>query len=117
MDGDDPAWGVRMAKFLFSVSYTSEGARGLLKEGGSSRRDLVGKLAAEAGGSVESFYFAFGGHDVYTIVDLPDPETAAAISMTVAGSGAATVRTTVLLTPEQIDQAAHRSLVYRPPGG
>lgn len=106
-----------MAKYLFSVSYTAQGAQGVMKEGGSSRRTMIEKLVADVGGSVESFYFAFGGDDVYCVLDLPDHETAAALSMTVSASGAAGVKTTVLLTPEQIDQATHRSLAYRPPGG
>ncbi|MFN8231948.1 MAG: GYD domain-containing protein [Actinomycetota bacterium] len=106
-----------MAKYLFTVSYTAEGARGVMKDGGSGRRDLIAKLAADVGGSLESFYFAFGGADVYGVLELPDHETAAALSMTVSASGAASVKTTVLLTPEQIDQATHRSLAYRPPGG
>ena len=106
-----------MAKYLLSVSYTAEGAKGVMKEGGSSRRDSIAKLVADVGGTLEAFYFAFGGDDVYCIGDLPDHETAAALSMTVSASGAAVVKTTVLLTPEQIDQATHRSLAYRPPGG
>jgi hypothetical protein len=40
----------------------------------------------------------------------------AAFSMAVGGSGAASVKTTVLLTPEEIDQAANRSIPYRAPG-
>jgi uncharacterized protein with GYD domain len=106
-----------MAKYLFSVSYTAAGAQGIMKEGGSSRRDMIAKLLADVGGTLDAFYFGFGADDVYCIVDLPDHETAAALSMTVGASGAAQVRTTVLLTPEQIDQATHRSLAYRPPGG
>jgi uncharacterized protein with GYD domain len=106
-----------MARYLLTMSYTAEGARGVMKEGGSSRRATIEKLAADVGGSVESFYFAFGGDDAYCVLELPDHETAAALSMTVSSSGAGTVRTTVLLTPEQVDQATQRSLAYRPPGG
>jgi uncharacterized protein with GYD domain len=105
-----------MAKYLLQVSYTPSGAQGVMKEGGSSRRDMVAKLLAEVGGTLDEFYFAFGEDDVYTIVDLPDHATAAALSMTVGGSGAASVKTTVLLSPEEIDQAAQRSVPYRAPG-
>lgn len=105
-----------MPKYLFQVSYTAEGARGLLKEGGTSRRAVVEQFVKEGGGSIEAFYFAFGEDDVVLIVDLPDAKTATAISLTVGASGAARVRTTVLLTPEDIDDAAQISVGYRPPG-
>jgi uncharacterized protein with GYD domain len=84
--------------------------------GGSSRRDAVAKVAESVGGSLDSFYFAFGDHDVYTVVDLPDNEAAAAVAITVNAAGGASIRTTVLLTPEEVDAAAERSVDYRPPG-
>lgn len=68
------------------------------------------------GGQLEGFYFAFGDQDAYVIADLPDNEAAAAIALTVNAAGAITAKTTVLLTPEQIDEAAKRSVDYRPPG-
>ena len=100
-----------MPKYLLQVSYTASGAQGVMKEGGSSRRDTVAKLLADAGGTLDEFYFAFGEDDVITIVDLPDHASVAALSMTIGASGAASVKTTVLLTPEEIDQAAERSVV------
>jgi uncharacterized protein with GYD domain len=105
-----------MPKFLFKVSYSQSGVQGLLKEGGSSRRALVEKITADMGGSLEAFYFAFGDKDVYVISDLPDAESAAALSLTVGASGAASIETVVLLTPEQVDAATGRSVAYRPPG-
>lgn len=105
-----------MAKYLWKVSYTQAGVQGVLKEGGSSRRDMVEKLAAGLGGSIEAFYFAFGDHDVYIIADMPDAETAAAISLTVGAAGAVSIETVALLTPEQIDTATKKSVDYRPPG-
>jgi uncharacterized protein with GYD domain len=53
------------------------------------------------------------------IVDLPDNEAAAAVALAVDAAGGATTTTTVRLTPEQIDDAAKRSIEavdYRPPG-
>jgi uncharacterized protein with GYD domain len=76
----------------------------------------VAKVAESVGGRLESFYFAFGDHDVYTVVDLPDNESAATVALTVNAAGGATVRTVVLLTPEEVDAAAKRSADYRPPG-
>lgn len=105
-----------MPKYLFTASYTTDGVKGLVKEGGTGRRDAVAKLAASAGGSVESFYYAFGSDDAFVVVDLPDHEAASAVALTVAASGAVQLRTTVLLTPEEIDAAAGRAVEYRPPG-
>jgi uncharacterized protein with GYD domain len=105
-----------MAKYLWKVSYTQAGVKGVLKEGGSSRRDMVEKLTAGLGGSLEAFYFAFGDEDVYVIADVPDAETAAAVSLTVGAAGAASIETVVLLTPEQVDAATKKSVDYRPPG-
>jgi uncharacterized protein with GYD domain len=105
-----------MPKYLIEASYTLEGVKGVRSAGGSSRRDAVAKLAESVGGRLENFYFAFGDRDVHTVVDLPDNESAAAVALTVNASGAVTVRTTVLLTPEEVDAAAKRSVDYRPPG-
>lgn len=105
-----------MPKYLITGSYTSSGIKGVQSEGGSGRRDAVDKLASSMGGSVESFHFAFGGDDFHVIVELPSNEAAAAVAMTVAGSGAASAKTTVLLTPDEIDAAAKLSPSYRAPG-
>ncbi len=105
-----------MPKFLFEASLSREGVMGTLKEGGSSRKAEITKEVEELGGKVEAFYYAFGATDAYVIVDLPDGETAAALALAVSGSGAAAVTTTVLLTPEEIDAAAQKTVHYRPPG-
>ena len=105
-----------MPKFLVEATYTKEGLAGVMGKGGSSRRDAVAQMASELGGQLESFHFGFGDHDAYVIVDVPDNEAAAAVAMSVGASGAAMTRTIVLLTPEQVDEAARRSVTYRPPG-
>ena len=105
-----------MAKYLLNASYTLEGVRGLLKEGGTSRRATVEAAVKEIGGSIEAFYFTFGESDVIVIADIPDNTSAAALALTVAASGAVKVSTTVLLTPDQIDDATQKSISYRPPG-
>lgn len=106
-----------MPKYLFTGSYTQAGVKGILAEGGSGRRGAVEKLAESVGGSIEAFYFAFGSDDFYVLADLPNNEAAAAIALTVSGSGAGGARTVVLLTPEEIDAATKLSPSYRPPGG
>ncbi len=104
-----------MPKFLFEASYTLGGMRGLQSAGGSSRRDAVSKVAESVGGQLEAFYFGFGDHDAYVIVDLPDNESATAVALTVNAAGGATVKTVVLMTPEEVDAAAQRSVPYQPP--
>jgi uncharacterized protein with GYD domain len=106
-----------MPKYLIEASYTRDGVEGVRSKGGSSRRDAVAHAVEGLGGSLESFYFAFGDHDAYVTVDLPDDEAAAAIALTVNAAGGATTKTTALLTVEQIDEAAKRSVDYTPPGG
>lgn len=105
-----------MPKFLFEASYTVDGIKGVQSAGGTSRRDAVAQVAESVGGRIESFYFAFGDRDAYVTVDLPDNESAAAVALTVNAAGGASVRTVVLLTPEETDAAAQRSVDYRPPG-
>jgi uncharacterized protein with GYD domain len=106
-----------MPKYLIEASYTREGVEGVLSKGGSSRRDAVADTAKSLGGELEAFYFALGERDAVVIADLPDNEAAAAVALTVNAAGGATAKTTVLLTPEQVDDAAKRSVDYRPPGG
>lgn len=105
-----------MAKYLWQVSYTTQGVQGILKEGGTSRRDLVKNITEAAGGKLEAFYYTFGEDDVIVIAELPDNATAAAVSLNVGASGAAEIRTTTLLEPEDIDAATKISVAYRAPG-
>lgn len=105
-----------MAKYLIAASYTAEGARGLLKDGGSKRRQAAAEAIKSAGGKLEAFYFAFGDTDAYVIVDAPDHATVSAASLAITGSGAVRTKTVVLLTPEEIDQAAKKVVKYRAPG-
>jgi len=104
-----------MSKFLVRASYTSEGVQGLLKEGGSSRVEAVTQLTNGMGGSVECFYYAFGDDDVVGIIDMPDHASAAALSLAVNASGAVSVKATVLLTAEEMDEATKKTVNYRPP--
>ena len=105
-----------MARYLLQVAYTQSGVQGVLKEGGTSRRDTIAKLVADAGGTMETFDFAFGEDDVVLIVDLPDHATMAALSMAVGASGAARTRTTPLISAEEIDKAAGIAVGDRAPG-
>jgi len=105
-----------MPKYLISASYEQEGVKGLLQGGGTSRAEHLKQTLEIMGGTVEAFYFAFGEQDGYAIVDLPDNVTAAAIPLIVRATGVAGMQITPLLTPEEVDAAAQKTLEYRPPG-
>ena len=105
-----------MPKYLLQASYTSDGVKGLAKDGGSKRRAAAKALVESLGGKLEALYFAFGETDVFAIAELPDNTAAASVSLTVAGSGALNSRITVLLSPEEVDKAVKKSGTYTPPG-
>jgi uncharacterized protein with GYD domain len=107
---------VIMPKYLLQVNYTAEGAKGLLKDGGTKRRQVATALVEGLGGKMEALYFAFGETDVFAITDLPDSTAAAAAALALAASGAVSSKTTVLITPEEVDQAVKKSTQYVPPG-
>jgi uncharacterized protein with GYD domain len=105
-----------MPKYLVEARYTVEGAKGLVREGGSGRRAAVAKTIESVGGKVEALYFAFGDVDVYVVVDVPDNVSAAAVSLAANQSGAIVSKTIVLLTPEEMDKSVQKAVSFRPPG-
>lgn len=105
-----------MPKMLIKASYSPEGAKGLLKEGGTARRAAVQKAVEGLGGKVEAFYFAYGDADAFVIVDVPDAASGIALSLAVNSSTAVRVSTIPLITPEEIDQASKKKPKYRAPG-
>lgn len=105
-----------MKKYLIKASYNANGVKGLIDDGGTQRKSAVEKMLTEMGGKVESFYYAFGDHDVYVIAELPDDISAAAIGLKINSSGLVSTSTTVLLSPEDIDAAVKKSVNYRAPG-
>ena len=105
-----------MPKYLFHANYVGEGIKGLLKDGGSKRRAVVEKLFQSLGGSLEAFYYAFGDTDLYVIAEFPTHAAVAAFVLTVTATGTVTVKTTVLLTPEEIDAAGTLRPTFSAPG-
>jgi uncharacterized protein with GYD domain len=105
-----------MPTYLWQASYTSEGAKGLAKEGGTKRRTAIKEMVEKAGGKLQAFYFAMGESDVYAISEFPDVATAVAMSLAVNASGAVHLKSTLLLSPEEFDGATKKSIGYRPPG-
>ncbi len=105
-----------MPKYLVHATYTPEGAKGLLKSGGTARRQAVETLLASVNGTLEAMYFTFGDEDAILIIDLPDQVAVTAIGLTVVASGAIRTRSTVLISPEEVDQAVKRVVHFHPPG-
>ena len=105
-----------MPKYLVIGSYTAEGARGVLKEGGSGRAEAARRVTESVGGRLESIYWGFGADDYYVTFDAPDNATAAAVSLTVGASGSSRTRTIPLLTAEEVDAATKISPAFRAPG-
>lgn len=105
-----------MPKFMVKASYTAEGAKGLMKEGGTGRRAAVQKLVEGLGGKVEVFYFAYGDHDAFVIADFQDASAGLALSLAANASGAVHLSTIPLITPEEMDLATKRSVAYKAPG-
>ncbi len=105
-----------MPKYLFQVNYVGEGVKGLVKDGGSKRRAVTKKLFESVGGSLEAYYYAFGDTDQYIIADFPNHAAVTACVLTVNATGAVSVKTTVLLTPEDVDAAGKLKPTYSAPG-
>jgi uncharacterized protein with GYD domain len=106
-----------MPKYLIEASYTEEGAKGLMKEGAAARRAEVQRMVENLDGHLDAFYFVFGQNDVRVLLDLPGNVTAAVVSLAVMSTGAVRMKTTVLLTPEELDEAVKTRVDYHPPGG
>ena len=105
-----------MPKYLLQANYVGEGTKAVLKEGGTSRRAAAEKAIKSVGGTMEAFYYAFGDADAFVVVDVPDQVSMAALSLTISASGLVATKTTVLITPEEIDAAVKKSPDYRAPG-
>ena len=105
-----------MGKYLYTVSYTPEGLKGLILQGGSARVAAITRLVTEMGGTLDAFYFAFGTDDVFVIADMPDNESSIAFVLAVNAAGAATIKTTVLIAAEEVDRATKVCVNYLPPG-
>ena len=105
-----------MSRYMFIARYDSAGVKGVVSKGGTARAAVIEKLAADLGGRMETFDFAFGEDDVYTLCELPDNRAAAAVALAVNSTGLAHVRTVVLMSPEDVDAATKQKVNYTPPG-
>jgi uncharacterized protein with GYD domain len=106
-----------MPKFLIRANYVGDGVKGLMSEGGSSRRDAARAAVESVGGTLECLYYAFGETDAYAICDVPDNASATALSLLINSSGAVSLNLVPLMTPEEVDAATAKTPTYRAPGG
>jgi uncharacterized protein with GYD domain len=105
-----------MPKYLVEASYTDEGLKGLIKDKATGRAAAVQKAAQSLGGKLDEMYFSFGDNDVILLLDLPDNVTAAGFAITAAATGLVRIKTTPLLTVEDVDSAVGKNVQYRAPG-
>jgi uncharacterized protein with GYD domain len=105
-----------MPKYLFQVNYVGEGIKGLLKDGGSKRRAVTEKLFKSLGGSLEAYYYGIGDTDLYIIAEFPNHAAVKACGLAVTATGTIATKATVLLTPEDIDEATKLKPTYSAPG-
>jgi uncharacterized protein with GYD domain len=105
-----------MSKYLFEANYVADGIKGLIREGGTKRRDAVVEALKSVGGTLDSFYYAFGETDVVGIFDIPDQANAVALSLMINSSGAVNLHLKPLMTAEDLDEATTKTPSYRPPG-
>jgi uncharacterized protein with GYD domain len=106
-----------MFKYFISGSYTAEGTKGLIKEGGTGRKAAIEKMASSLDGSLESLHYSAGSPTYFLVLNLPNKLAAAAIAATVVASGGVTISECAeLLTPAEMDEAMKKSPAYRAPG-
>ena len=105
-----------MTRYFVQGTYTAEGVKKLIKEGGTGRYESARQIFASAGGSLECLYFSSVGPSYYIIVDMPDKESAMAIAATGIVNGTITVDQVVeLLTPAEMDGAVKKTPLYHAP--
>jgi uncharacterized protein with GYD domain len=105
-----------MPTFLIKATYTAEGTRGLLKDGGTGRKEAIESLITSRGGELLGFYYAFGDDDLYIIAKLPTNSDLAAVALAINSTAGARVKAHTLLDASEIDEAVQKAVRYRPPG-
>ena len=102
---------------MYSGSYTSDGVKGLLKEGGTARRDETTRIVESLGGKLEAYYWCYGQDDFVSIMDFPDHTTVTGLALNIAASGTFSGNLTPLITVEEMDEMVKVKLgKYRLPG-
>ena len=104
-----------MAKYLVQFSYTEDGLKRLIKDGGAKRRAAVEQLVKSMGGELLEYFYTFGEYDGMTIVEGVDEVSMVAGILAASGTGAVKTKTTVLIDPEEMDQAILKAEAFPTP--
>ena len=99
-----------MSKFMYSGNYTKRGIKGLLKDGGTARKEETVRLVESLGGKIEAFYWCYGSTDFVTIMDFPDHTTVTGMALNIAASGTFTGNLTPLISVEEMDEMVKVSI-------
>ena len=105
-----------MPKYMIQASYNAEGTKGLIRDGGVTRREAAKGLIESLGGTMESFYYALGEDDAFLIVEMPDHPSLVAVMLAIGASGLVTGKSTALFSAEEMDEATKKTANYRGPG-
>jgi uncharacterized protein with GYD domain len=107
-----------MPLYLSRFSYTPETWARLIGNP-EDRRKAAQAYMESVGGKLHGFWYAFGEHDAYWLVEAPDNVSMAAVALAITGGGAlSSLETIVLLTVEETIEALHKAeqIRYRAPG-
>ena len=107
-----------MPMYLMRFSYTPEAWARLIKKP-EDRREVARAVVEKLGGKLHGFWYGFGEHDGYVLLEAPDNVSAAALSVAIsAGGSLRSAETTVLLTVEETIEMLEKAqgLPYRAPG-
>lgn len=105
-----------MPRFLLESTYTPDGVKGLVADGGTKRAEVARRAIEGCGGRMESLFFSFGKYDTYAVCELPDHKAAAALAIAIRAAGGVHTRISPVLTPEEVDEATRTKLSYQAPG-
>ena len=105
-----------MAKYLMQVSYTSDAWAAQIKNP-QNRIEAVRPVFEGLGGKIEEAYYAFGEYDAVIIAEFPNNVSAAALSLAITAGGAASIKTTPLMTIDESLEALKLAggASYQPP--
>jgi uncharacterized protein with GYD domain len=102
-----------MPKFLIQASYTVDGLKALKREHALNRMSAVKEAVTSIGGKLDAMYWALGEDEAILILDLPDAETAAALSIHVGAAGLVRTKTIRLLNLKDMEDALSKAIQYR----
>ena len=106
-----------MPYYMIQASYSSD-AWGSQIKNPQNHAEAIRPSIEKLGGKLDDVYFTFGEYDIVGIVQFPDNQSAAALSIAAASSGSVkSLKTTPLMTIEEGIEAVNKAgeSNYRPP--